>query len=1347
MESVSTEQLERAAILIGSQQQDEELIPDGQFCRDKHFLKRLDPDTLKFIYTVMLTERSTRARHFSMASESALMRDVVGRDQSGLKDAATLGALAVFNVLKSDPMRGVVVSMFGRVLRRQWEVASPEAQPVALDQAIEYLRKAVKFGPQDHPNRASHNDDLGEILTQRYKVSHSADDYEEATKAFNKALDTDLPGRPIFHFGLGKLQREKALFETKLKGDLLLESLSTFQVAINSIGSQFDSAPFRYTVADIFRARAVSFVDLYDLNNDSEDLKKAKVTLDEALTVCESRRPKDRFNCLVDLAAVLQRLSDDGDVEAAASAIDYWRQALRVYPNSVKALTGLADALKYKSDRSRNQGAQIEPDKLLARMSELQITGAVAETPFRLAIKATEHAETFKRIGSLEEIDKSIKCLQDALNYPELRGFEQADFSQLLSTALLLRFEVTEHQADLAQACRAAMEALTLLPDLTPSLRARCIWASGKTAFVSSQIPGWAHFIDGAITSFLNAKEAAPKTDSIYPTIANDLGNAFIVKCQSSSEARYLSDATQAFQEGLETLRAQGSPRDSTGEVMYLHGLANAALFQFRFSGRLEDINTAINIFEKCLDPRMTDPADVRAGSRTHSLSHALQLRYDMMCDKGDLLKAGQIIEELLSRQLNLAPVNNSALHNMLGAAYLRQYHDEKELRLLTQAQENFERALSCGCIDKSYIYSAKMNLTRTLQYRANLTNNLQDLIAALTHYNQCFMLVGIHSITLGTLLINQAELLISVWMVGPPELKQSAATAYLMMSTQFSAAPGMPRHVLAWAKTYAAVFAHLYGKDSRVARNFIREAAEDLPFAVLACSTRADQLRQAKTFQFVPTLALSFSIAAGDSLVEAIQLYEGSRCILWEGILDKAGNADLDALQEKFPHLAKRFIEGRDAGKLKPKIDVPLDGSMKLFESQTTYSRSTSFQELMQEIRTKEGFQDFLRLPREDSHFHELAGPGAIVILELDLMTEGYALIVTSETVQKVTLPGFTAAEAREHKALLRDAINLSGDEDDEHGASLLHYLLTWLWDVVAEPVMLGLGYTGNSEKADLPRVWWLTTSATSNWPIHAAGDHRRAAETGEPCTVLDRCIPSYTNTLRALAFVRQRQREIVQQEGVQQAMLVKMQTTDHREPLKHAAAEVDDVDTVLREGRITTKILDRPTRREALVELLKSRMAHFACHGEVDIENPVRSGLLLRDWWTRNSNGDVARGNVLDVQSMMSAPRQLSCSLVYISACETAVTGDPSLPEESIHLAAGFQMAGVPCVVGSLWKAEDETAGRVSKAFYQDLLKSGEALVTGERSAKALRLAVLKERQRGVDPRFWSTWVHYGP
>ncbi|KAF9767620.1 hypothetical protein IL306_015192 [Fusarium sp. DS 682] len=1341
MASDLTGQLEHAAGLIASQEQDEELIPDGQFCRNKDFLKGLDPDVCKYIYAVMLSDRSERARRFSMASEEVLMTKGIGAHTSGLKDAVILGALAIFNVLKSDPMRGVVVSMFGRVLRRQWEVASPDTKSEALDLAVDYLRKAVEFGPEEHSNRALHLDDLGDILTQRYSVTHDEKDFEDASSAFYRALATDFPGKPIFYLGLAKLQQERALFQTQDQEKLLFDSLATLQLAEDSVPSHFDSTPFRYTITDIHRARAACFVHLYDLKQDIEYLKKAKESLNRGLAVSEEKRSKDRFNCLMNLASLQQKLNEEENTRDPSAEIGYLRQALRVHPNSTEALEDLANALEERAQQNTHQETQDEADKLVARMTELQIVEPSLKTPARLIREAGAHEDQFQSSGSLSEIDQCIKCLQDALNHPDLQGSQQVDCYQKLAIALLFRYEVKGDKADFSAACQSNVEVLPFLNDIDDAMQARCLRACGRTAFVSAQIPGQEQFIDSALKAFREAKEFAPRTDPIYISIANDLGNAYGVKCQCTGDVNCLSEATQAYQDGLDVWREQGSS-NGTLMIMLTHGLGNTALCQFRFSEKLEDINTAIKWFEKCLS--LTSPSEIRAGSRTRSLSHALQLRYDQTEDIRDVIRAGQIVEEVLGRGLNLAPVEVSALHNMLGAAYLRQYHRDKDLNFLVEAEKNFNKALSCGCTDKFYLFSARVNLTRTLQYRAKKTLSLQDLIDALANFQECIKMGGMNDINRGGLLLNQAELLIAIWTVSSPSTSTLAANTYLGMMPQFSSAPSIARHVLAWMKIYAAMFAHTMG-NPRVGRNYIREAAEYLPFAVYACTTRADQLRQAKKFQAVPTLSLLLSIAAGDSLVDALQLYERSRCVLWEEILNKGLDSGLEELRERFPELASRFIKARNSEKVKVQREARFDLDKRFMQSQTAFNKSTSLQELMTEIRTKEGFQDFLRLPREDSHFHELAESGPIVIVELDPLSGGYALIITSKDIQKIPLPKFTNDDVREHKQLLRTAIGMSDDEDDQ-GGDLLHYLLTWLWEVVAEPILLSLGYDGSTKEGDLPRIWWLTTRIISAWPIHAAGDHRRAAETGEPCTVLDRCVPSYINTLRSLSFVRKRERDIRQQCGPRKAMLVKMETTDHQPPLQHAAAEVDTINTILTDRGLTTIVHDRPARKEALLGLLDSHIAHFACHGEVDNANPARSGLLLRDWCTEDANGEITRGNILDVQSMMSAPKKLNCALIYISACETAITGDPMLPEESIHLAAGFQMAGVPCVVASLWKAEDETCGLVSKVFYEELLKEGE-IVSGDGSARALRSAVMKQRQAGVDPRFWATWVHYGP
>ncbi|KAJ9415065.1 hypothetical protein QL093DRAFT_2452819 [Fusarium oxysporum] len=1278
MASDLTSQLEHAATLIASQEQDEELIPDGQFCRSKDFLKDVDPETCKYIYAVMLSDRSERARRFSMASEEVLMTRGVGNNTSGLKDAAILGALAVFNVLKSEPMRGVVVSMFGRVLRRQWEVAAPDNESEALDRAVEYLRKAVEFGPRDHSNRALHLDDLGDILTQRYKATHEDVDFEDATTAFHEALATNFPGKPIFY--LGKLIRE---------------SMATLQLAEDSVPNQFDSRPFRYTIADIYRARAACFVHLYDLNQDIENLRKAKASLNRGLAVSEEKRSKDRFNCLINLASLQQKLNEEENAKDPSAEIGYLRQALRVHPNSTDALEELANALGERAEQNNHRETQIEADKLVERMNELQIIDPSPKPPARLIREAGAHEEQFSKTGLLSEIDQAVKCLQDALDHPDLQGHQQINCYQQLAIALLLRFEANGDKDDLRNACQANLDVLPFLNDLEDPMKARCLRASGRAAFVSAQIPGQEQFIDGALTALVAAKELASRTDPFYLTVTNDIGNAYIVKCQCTGDVKYLSQATEAYQDGLDVSKEQGSSA-GTMNIMLTHGLGNTAMYQFKFSGRLEDINTAIKSFEKCLEA--TGPTEVRAGSRTRSLSHALQLRYDDTEDVRDVIRAGQIVEEVLGRNLNLPPVEISALHNMLGTAYLRQYHREEDLSFLAQAENNFNKALSCGCMDKFYLFSARVNLTRALQYRAKKTLSLRDLRDALVNFQECISMGGMDDINRGGLLINQAELLIAIYTVSPAPLSTVAANAYLIMTAQFASAPGIARHTLAWMKVYASMFAHVVAKDPTAARNYIREAAEDLPFAVYACTTRADQLRQAKKFQAVPTLALCFSIAAGDSVFEALQLYERSRCVLWEEILNKGVDSGLDQLKEKFPDLASRFIEARNSEKVRGQRAARFDLDKKFLQSQAAFNKSTSFQELIAEIRAKDGFRDFLRLPREDSHFYELAESGPIVIVETEPLSGGYALTITTTDIRKISLPKFTVDDIREHKQLFREAIDMSNDGDGQRG-DLLHYLLTWLWEVVAEPILHSLG------------IWWLTTSSINAWPIHAAGDHRRAVETGERCTVLDRCVPSYTNTLRGLSFVRDREKEIMQNGGHQKAMLVKMETTDHLAPLQHASSEIDTIDTILTRGGYDAVIHDRPVRKEALMGLLNSQVAHFACHGEVDNLNPARS----------DANGEIMRGNVLDVQSMMSAPKKLNCSLIYVSACETAITGDPMLPQESIHLAAG------------LWKAEDETCGLVSKVFYGDLLKEGPA--------------VLEQRQAEIDPRFWATWVHYGP
>jgi CHAT domain-containing protein len=92
-----------------------------------------------------------------------------------------------------------------------------------------------------------------------------------------------------------------------------------------------------------------------------------------------------------------------------------------------------------------------------------------------------------------------------------------------------------------------------------------------------------------------------------------------------------------------------------------------------------------------------------------------------------------------------------------------------------------------------------------------------------------------------------------------------------------------------------------------------------------------------------------------------------------------------------------------------------------------------------------------------------------------------------------------------------------------------------------------------------------------------------------------------------------------------------------------------------------------------EDVISLLPATsIAHFACHGQQNIQNPLESALVLQD-------GQLKVSQIMQ-QSMPNA------SLAFLSACETAM-GDENLPDEMIHLGATLLFAGFRGVVATMW------------------------------------------------------------
>lgn len=129
---------------------------------------------------------------------------------------------------------------------------------------------------------------------------------------------------------------------------------------------------------------------------------------------------------------------------------------------------------------------------------------------------------------------------------------------------------------------------------------------------------------------------------------------------------------------------------------------------------------------------------------------------------------------------------------------------------------------------------------------------------------------------------------------------------------------------------------------------------------------------------------------------------------------------------------------------------------------------------------------------------------------------------------------------------------------------------------------------------------------------------------------------------------------------------------------------------------------------------------VVHVAAHAQVNLDRPERSRILLADDPAHPDDGALYAYEI----QQHRFPRT---RLVVLAGCETA--GGATLGSEGVaSLARPFLAAGVPAVVGSLWRVEDEPTAELMVRFHRRLLQ-------GRSAAEALQAAQV-ELLAGDDP-----------
>jgi hypothetical protein len=1066
-----------------------------------------------------------------------------------------------------------------------------------------------------------------------------------------------------------------------------------------------------------------------------------------------------------------QGTADAGDLNAAIDAFT------RCF---IAGLEDIPDELSPVLARRAVPAAQGGLGELLRGRADQDATGATAllwhrivaaiptgdpDRPAHLSNLGAALLGWFGRTGNPAHLDAAIEQSRTAVMAAPAGYRDQALLLSNLGHALQVRASATGSESDLDEAIeagRAALEAAPAGDQKRPSIFTNLSGA----LLLRFERAGRPTDLDAAIETSRAAVAATAAHDPERATRLANLGTSLRARFERAGR---LTDLDSAIDAGQAALRA--APTALPGRVMILCSLGAELLERFACTGSQADVGGAVEAARAAAGSAPSSPAD-RAMSLC-ILGNALMARHEQsggLADINDAVEAMRAAADVPSG----SQVNRATYLSNLGVALRARFERTGQPADLDAAVEASQAALDATPAGHPDHPLRLTNLGTVLQLRFRQTGDPADLDRATDLKQASVAETPADHARRPWLLDELGTVLLERFRNGHVRSDLDAAIRYAEAAVGRDA-PGQPAQAIYLANLGVAryhlaqitgltadqeatwsAFARAEAVDSATpslrmrmaaagawlaARTELSRAADLMERAVLLLPKTAPmQLERSDRQHMVGSLAGLASEAAALALADsgtgderafrALRLLETGRAVLLSQALDT--RSDLTDLHQRDPVLARRFVELRDL------LDRP-DRALR-----DRRGLADEFDAIQARIRAMDEFATF-GLPPSADELRSEAVQGPVVVFSTGTFRCD-ALLLTPGRITAVDLPGLTRDALVSQVLAFHEAVRATADPTatpaDQDAAQLtMSQVLAWLWDTAAGPVLQALGYDREPPAdQEWSRVWWAPGGLLGLLPIHAAGHHQDAP--GHPA-VMDRVISSYTPTVRALRYARQRAGAEV---GVpDRSLIVAMPATPGLAGgggLPGVHAEVNRVRAMLPDPVVLSEPEPGgppgplPTKANVLARLPGCAIAHFACHGATNPADPSQSLLLLHDH----------ASEPLTVASL--APVNLSrARLAYLSACQTAaIVPTDRLVDEALHLATAFQLAGFPSVVGTLWEITEPAAASVAAAFYAGLSTGRGVLDTG-RAAVALHHAVRARRDRHpARPFLWAGYLHAG-
>ncbi|MDC2960418.1 CHAT domain-containing protein [Streptomyces gilvifuscus] len=1249
----------------------------------------------------------------------------------------------------------------------RWDRFSCTGDPADLDAAARADAEAVQILPPEDPRHAVVLADLGSITLERFRCTAQPGDLHDAVRHLTRAAAAITgPWRPVVLTHLaGALHDRYTLLRAPSDLDAALAHLdqafediddshraapltisgAVLESRFHLTGDQTDLTAAAQAHRDALQATDPQAADrsaretnlgtiqltVYRNTGQHDDLEEALTWLRSAVDTATTT--PTRVQALLNLTGGLRELFNrDGDLDDLTQAIAVCAQAVAATDTESSrqgkralSIQGTLYALRAEfHDSSTDLATAVE---MLSQSCTAHQEGQPPPAEFLTALgDALE--QRYRRQGTPEDLDTALELLRQASRSIEPGHPNHVITLSKLATALRCRFERTRDLTDIDEAIGLCQEAIAATADgsVVRSLRLAELCGHLTTRYVTS---GAHEDLDAAVKAGQSAQTMGPNSGIHHAVSLNNLALALRYRALHTAQAGDLNAAVAYGKQALDHPHTAQARR-----AQFSGNLGATLLMRFQRTGDRDDLQDAITAGRNAV--RLIPDTDREKAKWLSNLAGMLHDRFHVSQDPKDADEAVKRAYQAVQTALDDDYDRGSYLCNLATNLHAR--------FTLRGAPEDLDRALyavrtaiavaPADAYNLPHFYTTLGNILRSGYERSRNDSDGQAAVDALAKAAE---LAGPRHPSRPKILSNLAGLLhLRHDIAQDTGLRDAALACYAKVVSASTAAPSDRIRAARGGAVLAATFS-------------VQQTADFLENAVLLLPRTAPRQLARVDRQSLISAQQGLAADAAAAVMEdtrlplqqrarkALQLLETGRAVLMSQALGT--RSDLSDLQALHPELAHRFEDVRRQLDSDP---VGIAGE-RLPQTQDRHHLSDELDRLLQQIRSLQGPFASFGLPPSFEEMSQQAHAGPIVTFNVsDIRSDAFVLTPAGITV--VPLAGLTVETVDSKTRAFHDALAAATHPDADRltAQQTIRSTLQWLWDAAAEPVLdaMGLSATTPVDPTSLPRVWWATGGLLGLLPLHAAGYHTTNPTTAR--TLLDRVVSSYTPTIRALMYARQQAKNA---SSAQTATLaVAMATTPGNwGPLPHAQKETaalrqwfpDLVELTAPpdDHRETGRPL--PTKANVLARLEDSALAHFACHGHSDPQDPADSALILQDHAT----------DPLTVASL--APLNLPhAALAYLSACETSIHRNIGLTDEALYLTAAFQLAGFPRVVGTLWPINSRIAADFAHHFYE-WLGSRPGPFDVDAAAHALHHATHKIRSRYLStPTLWAAWLIYG-